>query len=369
MNRPAFISFIAALIILTGCGRYVPPEGILQQTEADRAVYVVGEEPFFEVIWFGNVNLWMTDGEESLLSDGWVSRYDVFRMLICSIGPKREALEKNIAHLRKATDPLRLENLQAVMVGHAHYDHILDAPHWAVSPEVLGEGVENVPILGAEDMEPILAAYQPRPPEILVSEADGTRFPGKPDGAFRTANFVVRPIPIDHGKGCSFLQRISHERLHGPASDDFSLPAKARAFRSEQTLAFHIHHRPTDSRILIYGSSGLPQVDIRDYPADVLYVSVALLSDQGDGHREAFYEKVIKASGAKVIVQVHWDDLFREPGDSPKVMRQIASDIRAAMAYLWQRLEAIEEEERPTMVWPTMWEPMRVESFNAEVSG
>lgn len=345
-----------------GCAtRYKPPSDMHQKPELDRDAYVSGEAPFVEVTWFGNVNLWITDGEESLLVDGWVTRIPMLRLAIGRIRPNPKALDATIANLEYVLEPLPASNLQAVLVGHTHYDHVLDAPLWAMDARLIGDRAD-VPLLGPPNLKSIVKGYKSSNHVVATIAADPNQFGGVEGDAYTTRHFSVRPVPIAHGHSDHFIKKWIASRYEGQIACDFKLPARASAFKMDQTLAYHVTHKPTGARMLIYGSAGLPKNKLTaEDQADVLYLCLALYAEPGIDHMTTMFEKVVLASGAHTIVPVHWDNLFREPGDDPKVMRKLVSDIPAAMAYLQSHIGALPADQRIRIIWPTIWMPMRVD--------
>lgn len=350
-----------ALLFGQGCAtRYKPPCDVRQKPEKDRDDYVTAESPFVEVVWFGNVNLWITDGKESLLVDGWVTRIPFLRLVICPIRPNPKALDAAIANLECALKPLPVSNLQAVLVGHTHYDHVLDAPLWATDCRLVGER-KDVPLLGSPNLKRIVKGYKLCANVVTTIADDSTRFAGVESEAYTTQHFSVRPIPIAHGHSEHCIKKWVASRSEGEVACNFKLPARASAFKMDQTLAYHVTHKPTGARMLIYGSAGLPKNELTaEDQADVLYLCLAQYAEPGVDHMDKMFERVILASGAHTIVPVHWDSLFREPGDDPKVMRKLASDIQAGMEDIQSRIKTMPAAERIRIVWPKMWMPMRL---------
>jgi hypothetical protein len=73
----------------------------------------------------GTSSVLISDGETSVLSDGFVTRPGMLRVALGKIAPDRSPVGSAIARLRVA-------DLAAVFCAHSHYDHALDAPVWAL---------------------------------------------------------------------------------------------------------------------------------------------------------------------------------------------------------------------------------------------
>ncbi|MCC5848663.1 MAG: hypothetical protein JJU29_11255 [Verrucomicrobia bacterium] len=311
-------------------------------------------EPSLSIIWFGNVNLWITDGEDSLLNEGWVSRFSVWNLLR-GIHPKEDSLTNAISRL-----PQPLETLRAVLVSHTHYDHVLDAPNWATH-EAITNDPKKIPLLGPPNLERVVKAYTPQPKVILTDPAtDHTTFHGEPATGYSFGKFSVRPIPIHHSEGQSRIKRMVKKLSTGEVPEDFKLPTPGSRLKMDHTLAYHVTHAGTGKRILIYGSAGLPiQSLTEDDHADVLYLSLANFADAGEGHMWNMLSKVILASGATTLVPVHWDDLFQEPGDDPQFMGRFISNIPKALQFLERHTGPNSPNPSVTLAWPGMWEALQ----------
>ncbi|MCB0502713.1 MAG: MBL fold metallo-hydrolase, partial [Bacteroidetes bacterium] len=74
-----------------------------------------------QVQFLGNTNLLFTDGETSILTDGFFTRPNAFKVLFGKVEPDKSIVEEC---LKKAG----IEQLDAVIPLHSHFDHAMDAP-------------------------------------------------------------------------------------------------------------------------------------------------------------------------------------------------------------------------------------------------
>jgi len=341
----------------------VPPE-IVQRGDPHRLKYIEASDPYLEATWFGNVNLWISDGTESLLCEGWVSRYSKLHVIFRRIHPKPEALAEALQILETALAPQSIDTLRAVMVGHTHYDHVLDAPVWANLSEV-NVGNYDISLLGTSNLVTIAKAYTGEHRVIPVEPQNKAKFKGRPHGVFETEQFIVRPIRINHSHSDDWLKKFLARKLDGHVSTKFKIPAHASAFKIDETLAFHVRHKPTGKRLLIYGSSGLPLTPLNEEDkADILYLCMANFADAGNEHKDDMLKQVIVSSGASVLIPVHWDDLFQDPGRSPRVMTKSDSDIAGAMEYILSHTGPNSDNDNIKVIWPQMWMPLKISNPN-----
>ena len=89
----------------------------------------------------GTSSVLLSDGQTSVLSDGFVTRPGMLRVGMGKIAPNR-------ALVRAAIERLRVDNLAAVVCAHSHYDHALDAPVWALETGAELVGSESTANIG-----------------------------------------------------------------------------------------------------------------------------------------------------------------------------------------------------------------------------
>jgi L-ascorbate metabolism protein UlaG (beta-lactamase superfamily) len=231
--------------------------------------------------WMGTAGVLLCDGTTRLLIDPFVSRPPARRVLFGL------PLAPDPARVRHWVDRLELFGSDAVLVTHAHYDHVLDAPLFARltgarlvgSPSVvccgLGQG------LGADRL---VAATAGQPLQF---------------GAF-----TVTFLRSEHS-------RVLLGRVPFPGTIDapLAVPARAAAFRHGGVLAIHVRH-PTVSLVHL-GSSTIGQRTFDAVCADIALVCLAGRANDG-----SLLPRVVKATGARVVIPIHFDDFFL-PLDQP----------------------------------------------------
>lgn len=89
----------------------------------------------------------------------------------------------------------------------------------------------------------------------------------------------------------------------------FKPPARARAYPEGGNHSFLIQNGAC--RILIVPSVGQPGATFKDVRADVILLGVGQLSRQGSDAVDAYWRDTVVASGARVVVPIHWDDFTR----------------------------------------------------------
>lgn len=232
-------------------------------------------QPQLSATWLGVTTLLISDGEHAILTDPFVSRPDGLLPLITDqrVAPEPAAIEKWL--YQDGVPPIR-----AMVVGHSHYDHLLDAGAVGNKTGALLIGSESTANVGR-------GAGFPENQVIVAA-------PGKP---IEIATFRVTFIPSKHAGATG-------GRPLGDIESPLATPARISEFRQGGSFSILIEHEL--GSILHHGSAGFVPGALDDYQVDVVMLGIALLPDLG-----TYLEEVVDAVGAKRIIPTHWDDFTR----------------------------------------------------------
>jgi L-ascorbate metabolism protein UlaG (beta-lactamase superfamily) len=270
---------------------------------ADRELRSAVGEPLgagsaLEITYFGNSTLLIDDGKTCLLVDGFFSRPGPLKTLFGKIGPERLLLE---AELRKIKRP------EAVLVGHSHHDHALDATAVADYFQTMVVGSRSFANLYHGSHAPDRAS------RLEVIPPGGATLP-------RIGKFTVHFAPSDHVVPYWFVQRSIKPDINAP----LSMPAHYTKFGCGDVFAIHIDH--PQGKIVITTTAGAKQGQFGGRKADVVFLSVGLLTKESTNNQNLYWHETVEATKPKLIVPVHWDDFSRKlsrglkpgPGESSK---------------------------------------------------
>jgi L-ascorbate metabolism protein UlaG (beta-lactamase superfamily) len=215
--------------------------------------------------WFGVSGIEIVSDGKVLLVDPYLTRIPLWKTFFGRIKSDPEALQG-------------LSPYDCLLVTHSHFDHLMDAPSL--------EPVEGAKIAGSPNTRALLTALG------VPSDRIQTVKPGDDLGC---GNFKIKVFASEHapvpGYGPGRLPRL------------LKPPFKARGYRMDFGCSYHISAG---------GSSFLtdpgmdPSVDLQ---ADVLFTQ--------PGRGKGYYEKLIGIVGPKVIVPIHWDNLFGRRAPKP----------------------------------------------------
>jgi L-ascorbate metabolism protein UlaG (beta-lactamase superfamily) len=250
------------------------------------------------VRFMGTSSLLFTDRDSpSILMDGFVSRPGLLRVGVANIRPVCE-------RIWSAYDRLGQPKLAAVFAGHAHYDHAMDAPVWAQMTGATLVGSRSVAMLGRGIGLPVSQ-------DTVVREGVPIRF----------GRFELTFIESVHGPP---------DRYPGTVAGPLTPPAKTKAWETGLVYSVFIRHR--GRTILVQSTAGYKPGALRGRHADVVYLAIGGLGHQSMAEIDAYWSEVVRATGARRVILVHWDDFFRGLGDTMLPTLYGGDDVPRAMA-------------------------------------
>ncbi|HYW11888.1 MAG TPA: hypothetical protein VE871_08025 [Longimicrobium sp.] len=265
----------AALLLSQGCIRW--PLAHPDVTPFDAYVQKDSSRGDLTVRFMGTSSLLFTDrGSTSILMDGFVSRPGLLRVGLRRIRPDCERIQS--AHRR-----LGRPALAAVFAGHAHYDHAMDAPVWAQMTGATLVGSQSVAMLGR-----------------------GIGLPESQDTVVRS-NLPMRIGPFE----LTFIESAHGppDRFLGTVYEPLRPPAKTKAWQTGLVYSVFIRHR--GRTLLVQSTAGYKRGALHGQRADVVYLAIGGLGKQSMESIDAYWSEVVRATGARRVILVHWDDFFR----------------------------------------------------------
>ncbi|WP_292050592.1 MULTISPECIES: MBL fold metallo-hydrolase [unclassified Brevundimonas] len=238
----------------------------------DRASTGKGAQPL-SIHYFGTSTLALVRDGEALVIDGFFSRPSLVKLA--------QPLRPDTGRIEGALDGAGIQKVSAVLVGHSHYDHALDAA--SVARTYGGE------VWGTYATARIAAAEGFQHSRVLM--------PSVPEIA---GGAVVTPFSLRHSPG---------GRAMGDVARAFTVPARVGDYRFGRGLGFHIHSG--DCRIMVVPSAGLPEQDLSGLRSDVVFLAIGQLGLQDTDYIRRYWDSVVVASGAKWVLPTHWDDFTR----------------------------------------------------------
>lgn len=228
-----------------------------------------------DVRFLGTSSLSFSDGTDTILIDGFVTRPGPLALAFSRISSDEALVRRQLAEAG-------VNRVSGVFVAHTHFDHALDAPTIARIHGASLYGTDSLAILAAD------AGYD-RPVGRLGSGSTVV-----------VGRFRVTPWAMPH----------SPDGLaDGAVPGNFRSPAHALAWREGGNHAFMVQHG--DCRMLVVPSAGDPGDLFAEVRTDIIFLGIGRLSRQSDGDVTRYWERTVGATGARLVIPIHWDDFTR----------------------------------------------------------
>jgi L-ascorbate metabolism protein UlaG (beta-lactamase superfamily) len=233
------------------------------------------------VTFLGVATLLISDGETAILTDGFFTRPDRLSVLAGKIAPEPELIRQSLARAgigRSATG-----KLAAVITGHSHYDHALDAPEVARQTGAL--------LVGS------------------LSTANVGRGWGLPEQQLRITHGGEE---FDFGRFHVSLVKSVHAPTGftgGEIDQPLKPPAKALDYKEGDSYSILVRHG--SHSLMVQTSAGYVPGALKGRQADVVFLGVGTLGMQKPDYQQAYWQEVVRQVGARRVIPIHWDDFTR----------------------------------------------------------
>jgi len=283
-KHAALLMLISVFLITTGCAG----TGLYERLIMDKTVTASNS---VRATWLGTAGMFITDGETGILIDPYVSRFGMWNIAFGSpLLPNRDLI-------RKWADKLGRENINAVIVSHSHFDHVADAPYFAIEA--------NAPLIGTESTMNVGRGAGLAESNLKIV---------KPGETLQFGKFKVQFIESQHGP--AFLSRIPYP---GTIDKPLVLPAKASDYRLGGVFSLLITH--PYGTIIHHGSAGFKPGMYDETMADVLLLGIG-----GRGDTDKYLENVALITKSRLVVPVHFDNFFKPLDDGMSYLPLVKFD-------------------------------------------
>jgi hypothetical protein len=304
-----FLSFV--LIGLPGCGGSI--SGL--PVESGGSPIPPGDPAYptaVQVKYLGAGSVLIKRGDDSLLTAPFFSNPSMLRVAFGEIRPLPEQIERFLG----PTGGKDLAGATAVLVGHAHYDHLMDVPYIKKMYLPLAK------IYGSETMKNTLAGDSALKADDVVSveeRAWSVSVPEQPEKPVewwpkspRRLRFMA--LKSEHAPvfaGLKFFE--GHYREPLPA-----LPTSAWNWLEGQTLAYLIDFLGADGKTVEFrihyqdaaSTAPLGFPPRFSEPPDQRPVDLAIVCMPGFDQVEGYPEAIMKRLKPRAVVIIHWENFF-----------------------------------------------------------
>jgi L-ascorbate metabolism protein UlaG (beta-lactamase superfamily) len=319
---------ISGLPVETG-GTPVPPRDAAHATT-------------LQIRYLGAGGVLLTRGEDALLTAPFFSNPSISRLVFGQLGfVKFESSPDQIGRFLGPKDKEDLARVTAVLVGHAHYDHLMDVPY------IKQHFLPNATIYGSDTMQHTLAGdktldrakVKSLEPRAWLAPADG-----QPEAPAQWTpvgpRLRVLALKSEHAPILFGWWKFSPEAYDAPLE---SLPTRPWGWREGQTLAYLIDFLAADGKTVEFRVHyqdaasnppfGFPPL-FKGTP-DERPVDVAILCVPGFNQVKNYPDGLIERINPRSVVLIHWENFFTPLPDDARALRVVPNtDVEAFLARL-----------------------------------
>lgn len=249
-------------------------------------------------------------GDDAILAAPFYSNPSVLKVGFWIIRSDTALVDRMLAE-----QDVRLEGVSAILVGHAHYDHLMDVPRVAL------RHLPGARIYGSRTARHILEAI----PELrgrveaVDARAGDDRAPGR---WYYAAGGRIRFMPLRSGHAPHFL---GIELFEGRYFEDRrEVPDAAWDWVKGRTLAYLIDFLEPDGtvgfRIHYADAAHEPPEGFLPPGLDRRPVDLAVLCAPGFDRVDGYPEGIVRETRPRHVFLGHWEDFFRSPLEPPEVV-------------------------------------------------
>jgi hypothetical protein len=267
------------------------------------------ETPLF-LTYLGSGGLLMRRGGDEIATGPFFSNFGFLKTGLSRITADEDAIRRYM--------PER-PDVPAILVGHAHYDHLIDVPL------VVKHKTPKAIVYASESARNMLASLEPPLPIVAVD--DRAWSPGEPEQWIRIpeTNVFVLPITSEHAPHLCGIKLM--QGSHGEPLDE--VPKRSTGWLEGQTHAFLIEFRDAEGRPefrIHYQDSATnsgvgyppPHDASTPRPYTILIPTVA-----SHGQVTGYPEGLVGRLAPDYAVLAHWEDFFRPFTSDPAQLKSV----------------------------------------------
>ncbi len=256
-----------------------------------------------------------------------------------------QRVRERLKALEKVAGEERLMRVRAVLVGHAHYDHLMDLP-------TMAPFLPRARVFGSRTTANLLRPVKELGQRVVHVDSMSTYEASKP-GMWEalSASLRFRAVAWEHAanaKNWLFSYTIATGDVLEPRTE---LPRYAREWKKGRVYAYELDVLDARGnpalRLIVNDAAAGPRVARR--ASEVFQLdparSTVLITTAASFEKVAEYpELMLSILRPQHLVLGHWEDFFRSPADTPRIVRgtrgaKLANRLNADSTLRWSALE------------------------------
>ena len=261
--------------------------------------------------YLGAGGLFLRRGKDVVLTAPFFSNPSLKSLLFWRIKSQPKEIDRFLAPMRS-----ELAETHAILVGHAHYDHLMDLPH------ILATYTPNARVYGSRTAYHTLSTTVDKSRLVMLNDQMGNiAMPGQwieiADGRIRFMALESEHAP--HFNGFKMFRGSYHKDLQ-------RLPRRAAGWREGQTLSYLIDFLERPDGPIVYRlyyqdaasspPSGFP-------PSLNRRVDLAMLCVAGYNEVGNYPQDLVNHLQPKRVAMIHWENFFSRLPEDPQDLRPV----------------------------------------------
>lgn len=305
----ALVALVMAAVISVGCSGLIRP---VVDLSASGLAYRQEDvaTPGLSVTFFGTSTVLISDGKNAVMTDGFLSRPSWLQLIFAR-------LQSDKAEIDFALGRAKVEKVDAILVAHSHHDHAMDSGLVAQKTKAIVYG-------SASTLNIARGQKTPETQLRLIKTGQPWEAGGFKITAFETPH---SPDPINVGD------------IDWP----LDAPARLSAYKLGENFSFLLEHRL--GNVLIVPSANYKPHVFDGVHAPVVLLGIGLLGKQSAEFTERYWDEVVRKTGAKLVLPIHWDDFARSLREPLVPLPRFMDNMAVAL----ERLQALAKRDGVTI--------------------
>ncbi len=257
-----------------------------------------------KVNFLGTTSMLISDGTTNLMIDGFVSRPSTANILFSK-------LKTDPFLVKQTLEKLRVNKMDAILVFHSHYDHVMDSPEFAKQTGAI--------VLGSESTALVCRGHNLPSAQIRVITS------GQP---YNFGKFKVTFVLSKHIKLPWLIEKAG---LAGTITEEVIQPASFFDYKEGGTYSIIIEH-PKGS--LMLHSADFKEDELKGYHADTVFFSTPNIENMKPDVRNKLFKEIFEQTDSKRIIPVHWDDITLTLNKPLQPLSKLVTDFDKSMDIL-----------------------------------
>lgn len=342
MKQILSVVSLICLAACTGTIKNLPVSLGVDEVGADDPAY--GEK--VQVRYLASGGFLIRRGEHSILTAPFFSNPSLKRLMFWRIKPNPEQIDRFLAPIQES-----LIDVETIIIGHAHYDHLMDVSH------VVKNYVHKARVYGSKTATSILAAELPADQLVSVNADAGTS--AKPGRWYHSRTSRVRFMAIESEHAPHFMGFKLYKGKYDNPLD--KLPTRANSWREGQTFAYLIDFMSDDGstvkfRIHYQDATSNPPYGFPPpftHPEEHRRIDLAIVCVAGYEQVEHYPEAIIRELNPRYVILSHWENFFGHLPDDSANLRTVP--MMNAKRFLDRLKSVFPHDDRIIMPAPGAW--------------